>query len=225
MSKANSMTGDDWALVVDDHPLFSDALVLTLRSVSSYSTIRTADGLAAALDTIDRYGAPKIIVLDLNLPDVRGLDGLIRIRAAAADVSVVIVSSAADNRVIQGALNAGASGFVPKHSPRGVIKEALSTIEAGGEYLPDGFVASEQDTELADAAERLASLTNQQAKILELICEGKLNKQIAYELSIAEATVKAHMTAIMRKLGVHSRTQAVLVTQQARVESSLPSVD
>lgn len=216
---------DDWALVVDDHPLFSDALVLTLRSVTDYATVRTADGLGSALRTIEAYGAPRIIVLDLNLPDVHGLDGLVRIRSAAENVPVVIVSSAADNRVIHGALRAGASGFVPKHSSRTVIRDALAAIDAGQDYLPEGFVAPEEDTDLADAAQRIASLTNQQARILELICEGKLNKQIAYELSIAEATVKAHVTAIMRKLGVQSRTQAVLVTQQAHLESFLPTVE
>lgn len=224
MTEVKPITGDDWALVVDDHPLFSDALVLTLRSVSDYSKIRTADGLKSALKAIADHGAPRIIVLDLNLPDVHGLDGLVRIRAAADDVPVVIISSAADNRVIQSALRAGASGFVPKHSSRTVIKDALKAIESGLEYLPEGFVESDE-TDLSEAAARIASLTNQQARILELICEGKLNKQIAYELSIAEATVKAHMTAIMRKLGVHSRTQAVLVTQQARVESSLPTLE
>ena len=216
-------SSEQWALVVDDHPLFSDALVLTLRSVADYDTIRTADGLQAALAVIERHGPPRIIVLDLNLPDVRGLDGLQRVRAVAPDVPVVIVSSSHDNRVINGALKAGASGFVPKHSSRRVIGEALAAIDAGEEYRPEGFVTPAEDPERADAAQRIASLTNQQSRILDLICEGKLNKQIAYELSIAEATVKAHMTAIMRKLGVQSRTQAVLVSQQARLESALPS--
>ena len=225
MNSASKISKDDWALVVDDHPLFSDALVLTLKSATDYSTIRTASGLSAALDIIETNGAPKIIILDLNLPDVRGLDGLVRIRAAAENVPVIIVSSIDENRVIQGALDAGAAGFVPKHSSRQVLRDAVAAIEAGQDFLPEGFVPPMQENELSDAARRIASLTNQQARILDLICEGKLNKQIAFELSIAEATVKAHMTAIMRKLGVQSRTQAVLVTQQAQLESSLPTTD
>ena len=225
MSSAARIDEQEWALVVDDHPLFSDALVLTLKSATRFDTIRTASSLKAALETIEAHGAPKIVVLDLNLPDVRGLDGLIRIRDAAEDVPVIIVSSLDENRIIQGALEAGASGFVPKHSSRQVLRDAMAAIEAGESYLPEGFVAPVHESELSDAARRIASLTNQQARILDLICEGKLNKQIAYELSIAEATVKAHMTAIMRKLGVQSRTQAVLVTQQAQLENSLPTND
>lgn len=215
-------TCENWALVVDDHPLFSDALVLTLRSISDFEAVRTAESVTSALEILRAHGAPKIIVLDLNLPDVKGLDGLVRVRMAAEGVAVVVVSSATDNRIIHSVLEAGASGFVPKHSSRQVIRDALAAIEAGEEYRPEGYVEPGQNGDLTEAARRIASLTNQQARILDLICEGKLNKQIAFELSIAEATVKAHMTAIMRKLGVQSRTQAVLVTQQARLESDLP---
>lgn len=222
----NHQTSDDnWALVVDDHPLFSDALVLTLNSVADYSKIRTASGLQQALDVIARFGTPKIVVLDLNLPDVKGMDGLQKIRETAQGVVVVIVSSATENRIIHAALQAGAAGFIPKHSSRKVIQEALSVIEAGKEFRPESFVEPNAEADLTEATQRIASLTKQQSRILDLICEGKLNKQIAFELSIAEATVKAHMTAIMRKLGVRSRTQAVLVAQQAKFENTLPTTE
>jgi DNA-binding NarL/FixJ family response regulator len=162
-----------------------------------------------------------LVVLDLNLPDVSGFDGLIRARQAAGGAPVIVVSSMTDDKVVSGALRAGASGYVPKHSPRAVFKEALSTIERGEVYLPGTFVdrSGTEEADRPDAVSRLATLTPQQGRILDLICGGKLNKQIAYELSIAETTVKAHVTAIMRKLGVRSRTQAVLVAKDARFPS------
>ncbi len=213
----------DWALVVDDHPLFCDALELTLKSVADFKVVRTADCLEGALEKLANHNAPSLIILDLNLPDVNGLDGLIRLKRQAEKTPVIIVSSMTDNSIISGAIVAGAAGFVPKHSARAVFKEAISHIERGEIYKPAGFVESSGGDEHTETVSRLSSLTNQQARILELICEGKLNKQIAFDLTIAETTVKAHVTAIMRKLGVQSRTQAVLVAQDARFASVLPS--
>ena len=211
-----------WALIVDDHPLFCDALELTLKSVADYKCVRTADSLTSALEVLKTAPAPALILLDLNLPDVSGLDGLMRLRRAAEGAQVIIVSSMSDNAVINGAIAAGAAGFVPKHSRRSTFMEALDDIRAGRVYTPGDFVRGE-GTQDNQNLTRLSSLTNQQARILELICEGKLNKQIAFELSIAETTVKAHVTAIMRKLGVQSRTQAVLVAHEAKFTSVLPS--
>ncbi|OAN71570.1 DNA-binding response regulator [Sulfitobacter sp. EhC04] len=218
-----SETSGKWALIVDDHPLFCDALDLTLRSVADYTDIRTTHSLSSALEELGRAGPPDLVLLDLNLPDVSGLDGLLRLRRQVKDAHVIIVTSVTDNAVINGAIAAGASGFVPKHSSRGTFKQAIDVIRAGQVFTPSGFVAGEGTTEENVNLRRLASLTNQQARILELICAGKLNKQIAFELSIAETTVKAHVTAIMRKLGVQNRTQAVLVAHEAQFTSQLPS--
>lgn len=212
-----------WALVIDDHPLFCDALELTLKSVAQFTTIKTADCLEGALALLDGVEPPSLIILDLNLPDVRGLDGLIRLKRHAEKTPVIIASSMTDNAIISGAIVAGAAGFVPKHSPRAVFKEAIEHIERGDVYKPAGYVESSSTNERDETVSRLSSLTNQQARILDLICEGKLNKQIAFDLTIAETTVKAHVTAIMRKLGVQSRTQAVLIAQDARFASVLPS--
>lgn len=210
------------ALVVDDHPLFCDALAMTLEAVTDIQSVRSCDSLTAALDTIASDGAPDIIVLDLNLPDVNGFDGLIRL-IAAASVPVIVVSSMSEPRVMTSALQAGAAGFVPKHSQRDVFAQAFDAAGRGEPFVPEGYDLIEDalDDSATDAAERLASLTNQQARILRLICEGKLNKQIAYDLSIAETTVKAHVTAIMRKLGVQSRTQAVLIAKETQFDTLL----
>jgi len=215
------------ALVVDDHPLFCDALTLTLKSIDEFEDIHTAGTLEQSLDTVSHETEIDLILLDLNLPDVNGLDGLVRLRTAAPKAMILIVSSMADNRMISHALKAGADGFVPKHSQRAVFQNAFEAVKAGLSFVPYGYIDPQGQDATREAPEealaRLASLTNQQARILNLICEGKLNKQIAYDLSIAETTVKAHVTAIMRKLGVHSRTQAVLIAQEARFNRVLPN--
>ena len=215
------------ALVVDDHPLFCDALTLTLRSIGEFTDIQTSGTLDASLEKVAEDGDFDLILLDLNLPDVNGLDGVVRLRTAAPKAMILIVSSMADNRMISHALKAGADGFVPKHSQRSVFLSAFEAVKAGQSFVPEGYIDPQGQDASAEAPEealtRLASLTNQQARILNLICEGKLNTQIAYDLSIAETTVKAHVTAIMRKLGVHSRTQAVLIAQEARFNRVLPT--
>jgi DNA-binding NarL/FixJ family response regulator len=211
------------ARVIDEHPLFCDALVLTLQAISPIQEVATAASLAQALERLSEGFAPDLVVLDLNLPDVDGFDGLLRLRHATS-AQVLVVSSMADSRTIDAALQAGAAGFVPKHSQREMFRRALEHLQQGQTFMPEGHMPCAETNEATQTAlSRMATLTHQQARILSLICEGKLNKQIAYELSIAETTVKAHVTAIMRKLGVHSRTQAVLIAKEASFEDHLRS--
>jgi DNA-binding NarL/FixJ family response regulator len=208
-------------LVVDDHPLFCDALMMTLRSIlPEAETIQSADRLEQAL-TLLKASTPDVILLDLNLPDVEGLNGLQQLQRSYPKVPVVVVSSMADNRMIGSCMRAGAMGFIPKHADRATFETAFQTLRTGTSFVPDGYIEPGGTSKDSDIMEQLASLTNQQGRILELICEGKLNKQIAFDLSIAETTVKAHVTAIMRKLGVQSRTQAVLFVQEANVSKLL----
>ena len=209
------------ALIIDDHPLFCDALALTLRGITGDITVDTTHSLGAALERLERVPQPDLVLLDLDLPDVEGLDGLLRLRATHPDVTVLVVSSMAEPRLVRAALAAGAAGFVPKHAGRDSVRAALEALGQGRSWMPDGIAGEDTDASAASVA-RLAQLTRQQARILELLCQGRLNKQIAWELSIAETTVKAHVTAIMRKLGVQSRTQAVLIAQQARFTSFVP---
>jgi DNA-binding NarL/FixJ family response regulator len=211
------------ALVIDDHPLFCDALALTLRGLMGVDRVETAHTLTTALAWIEGGTLPDIVLLDLDLPDVEGLEGLLRLRAAAPEVPVLVVTSMTDPRLIEAALAAGAAGFVPKHSGREAFRAAFHTLAEGRRHLPEGYEDPTGTTDpAADALGRLAQLTRQQGRILDLLCQGRLNKQIAWELAIAETTVKAHVTAIMRKLGVQSRTQAVLLAQQARFATLLP---
>ena len=207
-------------LIVDDHPLFCDALSLTLRAKAGVAQVETVGRLDTALQRLGLSPAPDLVLFDLHLPDVTGIDGLMRLIAVAGGVPVLVVSSLDDDRVVAAALSAGARGFLPKHAPREDLVAALDHLAQGLDWLPGGFVAPEDSG--APPLDRMASLTRQQARILHLICEGRLNKQIAFDLSISEATVKAHVTAILRKLGVQSRTQAVLLARGARFEAMLP---
>lgn len=213
------------ALIVEDHPLFGDALAMTLQAVAGVETVDHADKLEVAIQRLEQGDCPDIILLDLHLPDVNGLEGLMALRQAAPDVPVVVVTSAADPRIIRSALVAGAAGFVPKHSKRELFRMAFETIALGEIFVPEANLASLTEhanaTPQDDAIRRLSKLTRQQAKILEQVCEGKMNKQIAHDMEIAETTVKAHVTAIMRKLGVISRTQAVLIARKAQVTGPL----
>lgn len=214
------------ALIVEDHPLFGDALALTLQSVAGVETVDHCETLAEALARLDAGERPQIVLLDLHLPDVNGLEGLMALRQSAPELPIVVVSSAAEPRIIRAALLAGAAGFLSKHSRRDLFRTALDTIAQGKIFVPEesrsALLEPKQASPQDEAIRRLSQLTRQQAKILEQICAGKMNKQIAHDMSIAETTVKAHITAIMRKLGVYSRTQAVLMVREAQETAHLP---
>ncbi|MBE3637015.1 response regulator transcription factor [Mangrovicoccus algicola] len=209
------------ALIVDDHPLFRDALAMLLRPVSPAALIRTAGRLSDALQMI-RGLQPDLVILDLALPDAVGTPGVARIRAALPDRPVLAIAPRDDADLDAAARAAGAAAVLSKQCPREAFAAVIGAL-ASGRAIPvqpaRGPVLSATATGPAPGG--LAGLTPQQARILALICAGRLNKQIAHELSIAEATVKAHVTAIMRKLGVHSRTQAVLAAQAARAGRDL----
>lgn len=210
--------GVQHVMVIDDHPLFCEALALTLTGVLGVKSVTTASCLADGLAKLRAGDGAEAILLDLHLPDVAGFDGLLRLLAAAPGVPVIVVSSMHDSRIITSVMQAGAAGFIPKDSPREVFVHAFSAVWSGSSFTPAGYVPPQNRKEarqLAEPVARLADLTTKQARILELICEGKLNKQIAYELSIAETTVKAHVTALLRKLGAKNRTQAVLIANKA----------
>lgn len=207
-------------IIADDHPLFRAALRQAVTQAVSGVDIVEADSLAAVQEAVEQHGDADLVLLDIHMPGTHGFSGLVFLRGQHPGVPVVVVSGSEETHVMKRAIDYGASGFIPKSAPLETISEAITAVLEGEEWLPQELAdnmdeVSEEDQQFAAA---LASLTPQQFRVLTMLTEGLLNKQIAYELSVSEATIKAHVTAILRKLGVHSRTQAVIAAQRLGVE-------
>ncbi len=205
-------------LIADDHPLFREAIINVIESsFPGCQTLETED-LDSALEIAQNEDELDLILLDLNMPGMNGLNGLITLRNDMPTVPVVIVSAEEDKQIVLQAITYGAVGFITKSSPRDQMTDALQQILAGNVYLPSDIIrASQPDNRRSPRKddnqippELLSSLTRRQLLVLERMSKGESNKQIAYNLNIAETTVKAHVSAILRKLGVHNRIQAVL---------------
>jgi DNA-binding NarL/FixJ family response regulator len=210
-----SLQAEATIVIADDHPLFRGALRQAVsRLLPSVHVVETGalDELTTALD---RSRDVDLVLLDLTMPGVQGFSGLLYLRAQFPEIPVVIVSAHEDPIVIRRAIEFGASGFVPKSLDTDQIGSALTAILAGDTWTPpDIDLSASDDRETSELVGRLASLTPQQMRVLMMVSEGLLNKQIAYELGVSEATVKAHVSAILQKLGVDSRTQAVIAASK-----------
>jgi DNA-binding NarL/FixJ family response regulator len=195
-------------LIADDHPLFRGALKEAIAGVAPALAVGEAGSLDEAVAALGREPETDLVLLDLAMPGMRGLSGLALLRAEHPGVAVVVVSASEDADTVRRCLDFGAAGFVPKTLDLDEMREAIRTVLDGGIWTPSGLAdpAVAADPMVA----RFASLTPQQLRVLMMLSEGLLNKQIAYELSVSEATVKAHVSAILTKLGVESRTQAVI---------------
>jgi DNA-binding NarL/FixJ family response regulator len=199
-------------LIVEDHPIFAEGLQLIIRQGLPEACTVHAGTLAHAKDALHQEQEFALVLLDLWLPDTHGFEGLIALRQEFPKLPIVIVSAFADQGVVHNAMACGAAGFIPKSASRDNIVQGLRTVLAGDvtlpiDYLPAHMVANE---DVAALTGRLSSLTRQQLRVLQMLCQGLLNKQIAYHLDVGETTVKAHVGEILRKLSVGSRTQAVL---------------
>ena len=212
-------------LIVDDHPLYCDALAATMQSFFHTRRIRTADTLEKAMQHLKSRYSPDQVLLDLNLPDVSGLSGFLKIKKKAPEVPVIVISAISDDAIVEQVMSAGAAGFIPKETGRESFREALRQIADGKTYVPagygDGAAEARSDKSSEDIARRIAELSQQQNRILALICKGKPNKLIAYEMQLAEATVKAHITALLRRLGARNRTQAAMMVREISIRQNL----
>jgi DNA-binding NarL/FixJ family response regulator len=198
-------------VIADDHPLFRNALRQALEASFAGVVVEEAGNLEQAMEHLRKVEACDLILLDLKMPGVQGFSGLMYLRAEHPAVPVVIVSASEEPQVIRRALALGASGYVPKSTPMDDMREAFAAVMQGDIWTPPGLAAEPSDAaEIAGLAKRLATLTPQQMRVLMMLREGLLNKQIAYQLNVSEATVKAHVSAILLKLDVGSRTQAVI---------------
>lgn len=198
-------------IIVDDHPLFRGALSQALSNAFENADILEAGSLDDVTTRLGTEGDTDLILLDLTMPGVHGVSGLLYLRAEHPEVPVAIVSASDDAATIRQCLDCGASGFIPKSQPVEAIREAIRTIIGGEVWLPpDVDVRTPVPDETASLVSRLSTLTPQQVRVLMMLGEGLLNKQIAFKLGVSEATIKAHVSAILQKLGVDSRTQAVI---------------
>jgi DNA-binding NarL/FixJ family response regulator len=199
-------------VIADDHPLFRGALKQALSGVADVSTILEAGDFEATKAIVAANEDIDLLLLDLSMPGASGLSGLISLRGIHAAVPMVVVSAHDDPETIRRALELGASGFISKSASMDDIRKAVQTVLSGDISAPVGIdLGVEHDPEISDLIKRLQSLTPQQTRVLGMLAEGLLNKQIAYELSVSEATIKAHVSAVLQKLGVDSRTQAVIL--------------
>ena len=200
-------------IIADDHPLFRGALRQTLETQFRDAVIEEAGTLETVTDSLERSGDVDLVLLDLTMPGMRGFSGLMYLRAQYSGVPVVVVSANEDPQAIRRCMEFGASGFIPKSHGIEVIRNAISAVMEGNVWTPPDVDLGSDDG-AADLVQRLATLTPQQVRVLMMLSEGLLNKQIAYELSVSEATVKAHVSAILQKLNVESRTQAVIAASK-----------
>jgi DNA-binding NarL/FixJ family response regulator len=214
-SLAGRGDGVERVLIIDDHPLVRDGLRTVIAVAFDRTELFEASSIAEAVQVIEREGDFDLVLLDLNMPDAQGFSGLMLLRDRFPSVPVVIVSGAVEGGLVSAAMAHGAAGFVPKSLKRSAIVGALHTVLAGDIFTPDEFRLSEGDSaEADDIRRRIALLTPQQRVVLGLVVAGKLNKQIAYELDVSMTTVKAHVSAILAKLNVFSRTQAVILANK-----------
>jgi DNA-binding NarL/FixJ family response regulator len=205
-------------VIADDHPLFRGALREAVSGLLERVDIAEAGTFDEVVELLERSGDIDLVLLDLTMPGARGFSGLMYLRAQYPGVPVVVVSANDDPAAIRRCMEFGASGFIPKTLGVDAMRAAISRILGGGVWTPpDVDMSAGSDAEAAELMARMATLTPQQVRVLMMLSEGLLNKQIAFQLGVSEATVKAHVSAILQKLGVESRTQAVIAA--AKIEA------
>ncbi len=203
--------GHGTIIVADDHPLFRGALKQALAGIFRELSVIEAGTLEETVAALSGHADIDLVLLDLKMPGVSGFSGLTFLRSQHPAVPIIVVSGVDDSATIRTCMEFGAAGYIPKTTPIDMMNKAIRSVLAGGTWTPPDIPLGElADRETSDLIRRLASLTPQQMRVLTMLSEGLLNKQIAYELSVSEATVKAHVSAILMKLGVESRTQAVI---------------
>src|ERR1700736_3340776 len=210
--------------IAANHPLFRDALRQAVASVVSTAVIDEAGSFEDLTTLLEQDSDVDLILLDLSMPGISGFSGLIYLRAQYPAIPVVIVSASDDVGTIRRSVDFGASGFIPKRFGVDTLRDAILKVMDGDVWVPpDVDLSSVADPEMGRLRDRLVTLTPQQVRVLMMLSQGLLNKQIAYELGVSEATIKAHVSAILQKLGVESRTQAVIAAAKIAGSQSRPS--
>jgi DNA-binding NarL/FixJ family response regulator len=207
-------------LIADDHPLFRDALERAVRIALPQATLHGAVDVHELLELIEQFPDAELLLLDLHMPGAPGYTALAHIRGQYPGLPIIVISAHEEVSVARRALAYGAAAYMPKSTSAADIVTAIHSVLDGDVWLPEAWLGNDvqlQPGEL-DAAGRIATLTPQQFRVLVMLAEGKLNKQMAWEMGVSEATIKAHMTAVRRKLGVNNRTQAALIARELALE-------
>ncbi len=207
-------------LIADDHPLFRIALQQATRLAFDNANIYEAGSIDEVMKLMGKGAPYDLLLLDLQMPGARGFSGLIYLRGLHPEVPVVVVSGNDQDKTMAKAMNHGASGFIPKSTDLPDMAEAIKTIIGGAFWVPPGFSIGQQNIqeEEISIAETVASLTPQQFRVFSYLSEGMLNKQIAYEMGVAEGTVKAHVTGVLKKFGTYSRGHLIIAAQRLEAE-------
>ena len=213
-------------IIADDHPLFRNALRLSIQQTFPGATIVEACDMQSLQQCAAEHPDSDLLLLDLHMPGAHGFSGLIFLSGQYPQLPVMVVSANEKPEIMCRAIDYGACGFLPKSAPVEQIAEALQQSLAGELWLPPAVAARyEADSNIggsngdnSEVVDVIATLTPQQFRVATMLAEGLLNKQIAYEMQVTEATVKAHLTALFRKLAVNSRTQAVLALSSLDVD-------
>ncbi|MGU3400600.1 response regulator [Brucellaceae bacterium D45D] len=207
-------------IIADDHPLFRGALRQALAGQAEEVEIVEVGDFDSVKKLVSERDDIDLLLLDLTMPGGTGLSGLVALKALQPALPVVIVSATDDAATIHHAVQLGASGFISKSAGMEIIGEAVRAVLAGDIWIPEEVDADHpRDPEIEALIARLRTLTPQQTRVLTMLAEGLLNKQIAYELNVSEATVKAHVSAVLQKLSVDSRTQAVIMLSRIGSEA------
>jgi DNA-binding NarL/FixJ family response regulator len=202
-------------LVADDHALFRDGLSMRLEQITPEATIIQASSYTQILKILKEEALSiDMIILDVEMQDMPWLEALTLIRSLTPNAVIAVISSSEDSRTIRTILSTGVQGYIPKRSDIKVFNNALKLIMEGGTYVPPTAIETNRINNLSGKGNGLKTLTSRQSQVLDLIAQGKSNKQIAYDMGVSESTVKLHINALLRSLHVSNRTQAVITAQK-----------
>ena len=201
-------------LIADDHALFRDGLAMRLEEINHDIVLLQAPTFSQAAKILDKENDINMIIVDLDMPDMRWEDGVEELKKKAPRASMIVISASEDIRNIRKILASGIKGYIPKRSDPKIMHNALKLILEGGTYIPPALIENSNESTSNNYRHNGKTLTNRQSQVLDLIAQGKSNKQIAYEMGVSEATVKLHINALLRSLKVNNRTQAVVTAQK-----------
>ncbi len=212
-------------IIADDHPLFRDAIKHAIEGLMPNCSFRLAGDLDDLRQQLREIEYVEMVLLDLTMPGTTGFSGLLSIRSEFQDVPVIVVSATEDPVTIRKCIELGASGFIPKSSGVEYIVDGIKAVQSGQVWTPPNIdIDADIDDTSSELLAKIQSLTPQQTRVLSMLSEGLLNKQIAYELGVSEATVKAHVSAVLLKLNVDSRTQAVIMMNRIAANQPLTNI-